>query len=50
MFKEWLHILQSVDNSMLCLLENPSDSIAYIQEFIKKVDSSLLDRVRFQRK
>ena len=50
MFKIWLQTLESVDNSILCLLENPSDSIPYINEFVKNYNETLMDRVRFQRK
>ena len=48
MFKIWLQTLQAVNNSILCLLENPSDSTPFITEFIRKFDETLIDRVRFQ--
>jgi hypothetical protein len=41
---------QEVNNSMLCLLENPAESISYIHEFVAAYDPKLVDRVRFQRK
>ena len=47
-FRSWLEILQSVDDSVLCLLEHPPDSIKYLMHFIESYDSSLLSRVRFQ--
>ena len=50
MFRQWLRILQAVEGSVLCLLENPYESIPYMTQFIRRVDESLLDRVRWQRK
>lgn len=50
MFKVWLRALETVDDSVLCLLENPSDSVPYIKEFVRNYNESLSDRVRFQRK
>lgn len=47
-FREWLQILQSVPDSVLCLLENPRDSIPFIESFVAEFDSSLKSRVRFQ--
>ena len=47
-FRAWLSILQAVDDSVLCLLENPADSIKYLMHFIESYDKSLLSRVRFQ--
>ncbi len=47
-FRAWLEILQSVDDSILCLLENPADSIKYLIHFIESFDRTLLSRVRFQ--
>ena len=48
MFKIWLQTLQAVNNSVLCLLENPTDSKPFMYEFVRQFDSSLIDRVRFQ--
>ena len=47
-FRDWLHILKKVPNSVLCLLENPRDSVSYIESFVRSVDPSLVSRVRFQ--
>lgn len=52
LFRLWLRALQAVDESVLCLLENPADAIPHLREFITAHapdDPSLLDRVRFQR-
>jgi hypothetical protein len=49
-FRAWLEILQAVDDSILCLLENPADSIKYLMHFIESFDKNLLSRVRFQGK
>ena len=49
-FVEWLRILQAVPDSVLCLLENPKDSIPFIQNFVTEIDSKLVSRVRFLRK
>ena len=50
MFKIWLNIIKAVDNSVLCLLENPHESIPYIMQFVQQYDETLMDRVKFQRK
>lgn len=46
-FRDWLRVLQEVDDSVLCLLENPKDSIPYLSNFISDFDKSLLERVRY---
>ena len=45
-----LRCRQDVPGSVLCLLENPKDSIEHLHKFTKSFDPSLVDRVRFQRK
>ena len=47
LFSDWLHTLQQVEGSLLCLLENPADSIQHIAEFVNDFDPSLSDRVGF---
>lgn len=47
-FHLWLKTLQKVNNSMLCLLENPVEAIPHILTFVEKFDPSLVNRVRFQ--
>ena len=47
LFKEWLKVLESVENSYLCLLENPKESKEYITTFIDEYNSDLLDRVGY---
>lgn len=49
-FSQWLHILQEVPDSVLCLLENPKDSIPFIRSFVADIDPGLTSRVRFLRK
>lgn len=46
-FRHWLNILQRVENSVLCLLEYPAQSVPYLRSFIDDVNSTLNDRVRF---
>lgn len=46
-FRSWLRILQTVDESVLCLLEYPKDSRVHISNFIMEFDRDLLDRVRY---
>ena len=43
-------IAQAVDGSVLCLLENPPESINHLQDFIRVFDEDLVNRVRFQSK
>lgn len=46
-FRMWLETLQQTENTVLCLQENPKESIKYLTYFIKNFDKSLLDRVRY---
>jgi protein O-GlcNAc transferase len=46
-FQDWLQVLQEVDGSVLCLLENPTDSVKNLRAFIDAYDSRLTSRVRF---
>jgi predicted O-linked N-acetylglucosamine transferase (SPINDLY family) len=47
-FGEWLRILRAVPGSVLCLLENPADSVPFIRRFVGEADPRLVSRVRFQ--
>ena len=47
LFTSWLATLQAVPRSLLCLLENPADSIPYLTEFVKEYDPSLVDRIGY---
>ena len=47
LFKEWLKVLESVENSYLCLLENPKDSKEYLTSFIDEYNVDLLDRIGY---
>ena len=49
-FREWLEILETVPDSILCLLENPTDSIPFIHKFVEEFNPRLVSRVRFQGK
>ena len=46
-FRMWLETLQSTEGSVLCLQENPKESIKYLSYFIKKFDKSLMSRIRY---
>lgn len=46
-FKHWMHILQSVPGSVLCLLSNPPQAEPNLRAFISEIDDSLQDRVRY---
>ena len=46
-FIEWLKVLQETENSILLLLENPTESIQFFESFIQQYDGSLLNRVFF---
>ena len=46
-FRSWMIILQSVPGSVLCLLRNPPQSEPHLTEYIKEIDESLIDRVRY---
>ena len=47
LFIQWLSILQSVDDSLLCLRDNPIDSRDYIKDFVKDYDEKLLKRIGY---
>ena len=47
LFKEWLKVLESVENSYLCLLENPKDSKEYLTTFVDEYNSDLTDRIGY---
>jgi protein O-GlcNAc transferase len=47
LFADWLRTLQQVPGALLCLLENPADSIQHIAEFVADFDPSLSGRVDF---
>jgi predicted O-linked N-acetylglucosamine transferase (SPINDLY family) len=49
LFRQWLSILQAVDGSMLCLLENPVESVPFIYSFIENYDKKLKRRVKFMK-
>lgn len=46
-FRLWMETIQEVKGSVLCLQENPKDSIRYLNYFIKNFNSSLQSRVRY---
>ena len=46
-FRHWLYILQAVPGSVLCLLRNPPQAEPNLREFIREIDDSLQDRVRY---
>jgi hypothetical protein len=46
-FKHWLHILQSVPGSVLCLLRNPPQAEPNLRAFVGSIDDSLQDRIRY---
>ena len=47
LFTSWLATLQAVPRAVLCLLENPADSIPYLTEFVRDYDPSLVDRIGY---
>ena len=47
LFTSWLATLQAVPRSVLCLLENPADSIPHLTEFVRDYDPSLVDRIGY---
>lgn len=48
--KTWLRILELTQNSYLILLENPAESIPFIQEFVTHYNPDLWSRIRFESK
>jgi Glycosyl transferase family 41 len=47
LFSHWLDTLQAVDNSYLCLLENPKESKEFITEFTKNHSPNLVKRIGY---
>lgn len=47
LFSHWLNTLQAVDNSYLCLLENPKESKEFITEFTKNHSPNLVKRIGY---
>jgi protein O-GlcNAc transferase len=47
LFKEWVKILETVPNSVLCLLENPPQAQESIRDFLSRLNNSLQGRVRY---
>ena len=47
LFSHWLNTLQAVDNSYLCLLENPKESKEFITEFTKNHNPDLVKRIGY---
>ena len=49
--RSWIKILQSVPDSMLCLLENPSEGVPNLRRFVREVGGdqadALNDRIHF---
>ena len=46
-FRSWLRTLQAVEESVLCLNENPKEAKENIFAFVKNFDENLLPRVRY---
>ena len=41
--RSWIRILEEVDNSILCLLENPKEGVANLQKFINEATENMND-------